>query len=144
MSRLLGIAIRPRGEDTMHLLEEVSIATETGIAGDKHSQPGKRQVTVLNSLSWQQVCTELRAELSWTTRRANLLIDDIELQKATGKKIVIGDVILEITGETDPCKQMEEAHPGLLRALVPDWRGGVTCRVVQAGRVRVGMDVRML
>jgi len=33
---------------------------------------------------------------------------------------------------------MEEAHPGLLRALAPDWRGGVTCRVLQAGAIAVG------
>ena len=31
---------------------------------------------------------------------------------------------------------MEMAHTGLEQALTPDWRGGVTCRVIQAGIIQ--------
>ena len=54
-----------------------------------------------------------------------------------GKIISIGaELKLQITGETDPCKKMEMAHTGLEQALTPDWRGGVTCRVIQAGLIQ--------
>ena len=33
---------------------------------------------------------------------------------------------------------------GLTAALAPDWRGGVTCQVIEAGAVRVGDDVLLL
>ena len=49
-----------------------------------------------------------------------------------------------ITDETDPCNRMEEQHAGLQAALGPDWRGGVTCRVVQGGEVTLGDQVRIV
>jgi len=51
---------------------------------------------------------------------------------------VIGSLVLEVTQETQPCQVMEAAHRGLRAALTPDWRGGVCCRVIQSGTIRVG------
>jgi MOSC domain-containing protein YiiM len=31
-----------------------------------------------------------------------------------------------------------------MRALYPDWRGGVTCRVLEGGRVAIGDPVAVL
>ncbi len=77
-------------------------------------------------------------------RRANLLVEAVDLPRAKGGLIAIGDVQLEITNQTVPCGRMDEAHPGLLKALHPEWRGGVTCRVLQAGDVRIGDLVEIL
>jgi MOSC domain-containing protein YiiM len=55
-----------------------------------------------------------------------------------GAKLVIGDLVLEVTQETQPCHLMDEAHFGLRAALKPDWRGGVCCRVVEGGTIRIG------
>ena len=56
---------------------------------------------------------------------------------------MIGDLVLEITGETDPCSRMDEARQGLRLALTPEWRGGVCCRVVTGGDIAVGDAVRL-
>jgi MOSC domain-containing protein YiiM len=53
-----------------------------------------------------------------------------------GARLKIGDCILEVTQETRPCQVMEAAHSGLKRALTPDWRGGVCCKVVSGGVIR--------
>ena len=49
--------------------------------------------------------------------------------------------MLEITYPTTPCKRMDEAREGLMRALYPEWRGGVTCRVLEGGCVSLGDHV---
>ena len=36
---------------------------------------------------------------------------------------------------------MDEAEPGLMAALKPDWRGGVCCRVIQGGEITRDMPV---
>lgn len=143
MAKLIGIAIRPPKVKQVKELDEVEITVETGIAGDKRSRPGKRQVTLMSLSAWQQACLELGTTLEWTTRRANLLVDDLPLIESTGNTIELGDVVLEITGETDPCKIMEQAHSGLLEALKPEWRGGVTCRVINSGHIKIGQTVTL-
>jgi MOSC domain-containing protein YiiM len=66
------------------------------------------------------------------------------LPRARGGILRIGDVKLEVTYPTQPCRRMDEAFAGLLKALHPDWRGGVTCQVLEGGRVTVGDEVEVL
>jgi len=141
MGRLAGIARRDRKRAPMQTLEHAEISTETGVALDSRGKPGKRQVTVISAGAWRQACRELQKEIPWTTRRANLLVDDFELPKAIGAVLRIGAVRLLITGEVDPCSRMDEQCPGLTSALKPDWRGGVSCTVLQGGSVAVGDEV---
>lgn len=69
-------------------------------------------------------------------------MDDLVFSSAdVGKHLQIGELRLEITGETDPCKKMEIAHIGLEAALTPDWRGGVTCRVLNDAMIHLGDEI---
>jgi MOSC domain-containing protein YiiM len=76
--------------------------------------------------------------LDWTARRANLLVSDLRLPRAKGTIIRIGAVELVVTGQTHPCARMDAVHPGLLKALGSDWRGGVTCAVNIGGDIALG------
>ena len=143
MATLIGIAVRPEKTRDINELDSVDISKTEGLTGDKRSRPGKRQVTLMSKKSWDIACGELDIILPWTTRRANLLVDDLPLKETTGQFIHCGELVLEITGETDPCKLMETAQPGLLKALMPDWRGGVTCRVLHGGSVVIGMETTL-
>ena len=129
-------------------MNEVLCANVTQLCGvekDVFGRPGKRQVTVLSKLQWQQACHSIKADLPWTTRRANLLVDDLVFSSAdVGKHLQIGELRLEITGETDPCKKMEIAHVGLEAALTPDWRGGVTCRVLNDAMIHLGDEITLV
>ena len=143
MGTLLGIATRTASRAEMITVDEASVTTESGVADDFRGRPGPRQVTVVVREAWDEACRSLDTSVPWVTRRANLLVEGVTLREATGRRLEVGDVILEITGETAPCNRMEEQCEGLREALVPDWRGGVTCRVVQEGRIRIGDPVSL-
>lgn len=128
----------------MRELDEAQVSMETGVADDFRGRPGDRQVTLISSAVWRQVCTELDRELPWTTRRANFLVDGVELPREPGAIIEVGPVRLRVTMETDPCSRMDEQCPGLREALTPDWRGGVCCRVLSGGKVARGDSVRIV
>ena len=144
MGRLSGIARRDAKRATMETLDRAEISTAAGVAGDFRGRPGKRQVTVISSRAWQAACEELGRDIPWTTRRANLLVDDMDLPQQAGGTLEIGDVRLKVTMEVDPCSRMEEQVAGLQGALSPEWRGGVACTVIAGGTVSVGDDVRLV
>jgi MOSC domain-containing protein YiiM len=102
-------------------------------------------VTVLAREDWLAACVQVQApDLPWTARRANLLVEGLVLPRARGARLAIGEVLLEVTGQTYPCSRMEEVKPGLLKALAPDWRGGLTCTVLAGGEIRLGDSVQIL
>ncbi len=144
IGRLIGIARREAVRAPMEEIASGSITVERGLEGD-HKGPKfpRRRITVLQRGAWEEALAELghadggRVVLPWTVRRANLLVEGVHLPRARGGIFRIGPVKLEITYPTQPCRRMEEAFPGLLKALSPAWRGGVTCQVVEGGVVRV-------
>lgn len=144
MAQLLGIATHAQKRAALELLDSAEVTLEKGVADDFRGKPGQRQVTVLSQEDWQAACAEAGVELPWTERRANLLIEGVALDQSAGQILKIGEVQLLITRETDPCQRMEEAHPGLFAAMAKQWRGGVCCRVVQAGHIKLGDRVELI
>mgnify|MGYP001261616413 FL=1 len=144
MSQLIGIARRSKKRAAMQELKQTLVGEAFGVEGDLRGKPGKRQVTVLSLESWRQACEAAGADLPWTTRRANLLVEGLLFdKKMVGQILSIGDVQLQITKETVPCFRMDEAHDGLQEALASHWRGGVCCRVLKGGHVQVGDTVHI-
>ncbi len=144
MGSLIGIARREKKRAPMETLDSAEISTATGVAGDSRGKPGDRQVTLLSARAWQAACAELGRDIEWTTRRSNLLIDDMDLPRAAGHIIAIGNVRLKTTIEIAPCSRMDEQVDGLTAALQPEWRGGVGCEVLDGGIVSIGDPVELI
>ena len=127
----------------MEELDAARVSVEAGIEGDKRGTLKKRQVTILAKEDWDAALAELGegVDLPWTTRRANIFVEGIDLPQQVGAHLRVGSVLFEVTDETDPCQVMEAAHPGLRNALTPDWRGGVLCRVLEAGEIKLGDEI---
>lgn len=143
--KLKGIAYRPDRGAPMIEVESTEIDQTKGVQGDFGRKAGKFTLTLLSEQAWQKACDELDVDLPWTTRRANLLISDYEfLPSDVDRQMKVGEAVVEITRETNPCDLMEAAQTGLFNALTPDWRGGVRAKVVKGGIVDVGTDVNWI
>lgn len=135
---LVSIARRARKRAPMEELRSASISPQAGVAGDFRGKPGRRQVTILFRQDWQAAIANLDPQTPWTVRRANLLVTGLANPKAPGGVLAIGAARFLITGETDPCIRMDEQLAGLQEAMKPDWRGGLTARVLTGGEIEVG------
>lgn len=146
IGNLCGIALKEKPRNDMEITTMASLTVSLGIVGDCRGSKKKRQVTILAIEQWEEACDELRVNLVWHLRRANLLVSRLRFgPDDTGKYLLIGDdVILEITGETKPCSRMDRIHESLQEALRKDWRGGVTCRVVSGGIINKDDDVALV
>lgn len=142
MGKLIGIATRVKKRAKMDTHTSSEITFERGVGNDSRGLiKGNRQVTVLAKEDWEIACNEIHSNASWTTRRANLFVQGISLHNTKGKILTIGKVQLEITGELNPCGRMDEQEKGLTNALLPNWRGGVKCKILSEGDVKVGDSV---
>jgi MOSC domain-containing protein YiiM len=145
--RLAGIARRDAPRVRMEEITHGLVSLERGLEGDhKGLKFPRRQITILSVEAWALALEDLTdlagpVPLPWTMRRANLLVEGVPLPRGKGGLVRIGPVLLEVTAQTYPCARMDQAHPGLLKALGPDWRGGVTTRVLAGGAITIGDPV---
>lgn len=146
MPNITAIATQDASKGVITTHQQIEVSVESGLKGDYRGESCPRsQVTLLSSRNWALACAEVGAELEWTERGANLLVDDIEFNDAMiGQQIQIGTVLLKISSETEPCSHMEVLQPGLQNALTRDWRGGASCMVLRDGIIKVGDNVNFL
>ena len=121
--------------------ETAVLVPEQGLEANAN-QGGKRQVTLLDVDSWEELVSEIATALDPSVRRANLLVSGVSLLESRGRILTVGESRLRINGETRPCERMEEACTGLQEVMRPKWRGGAYAEVLEGGRIRVGDAVR--
>ena len=146
MGRIAGIARHDRPLGPIEVLDSAELIEGQGIAGDfrgthKAGVEGRRGLSLIEAGDWAAAMAECGADLPWSERRANLLVEGFDLPQQPGVKLSVGEAVIEITDECDPCARMEALHPGLRAALEPDWRGGALARVLKGGRVKIGDEI---
>lgn len=149
MPKLIGIATHQKSRGEITEIQSAQLNCTTGLGDYRGCKNPKTSVTILSLASWQQACQQASdlfpLEIDWTERRANLLVDHLDLdEQAIGKRLQIGEAILQITCETDPCNRMDTLASGLKAALTPNWRGGARCQVIHAGRIGIGDEITWL
>lgn len=109
-----------------------------GLEGCAHARPGnKRQVLFASAEHLRAVDVEPGAI------RENLTIEGADVEVwPVGQRVAIGEAEFEISMRCDPCERMEALRPGLRAEL--QGRRGMLARVVRAGQVAVGDEVRLL
>jgi MOSC domain-containing protein YiiM len=145
--RIAGIARHAFAKAPIETIDRAAVTLEGGIAGDFRGgvkgKPYKRQVSLIEAGDWAAAMAEVGHDLPWEQRRANLLVEGLDLPQVAGKRLRIGDVVLEVTVETDPCERMNALADGLRAALTPDWRGGICTMVIAPGEIAVGDEIRI-
>ena len=142
IGRVIGIALRPAVGAAMRLSDQAQAVAHGALQGDIASSV-RRGITLISSRQWQQTIDELGVDLPWHTRRANVLVETDSLLHLISHTIAIGPVRVKVHNETKPCQVMDQLHPGLMHALVPQGRGGVYGEILTGGIIRVGDPVAL-
>jgi MOSC domain-containing protein YiiM len=145
VGRIEWIGRAPAARAVIETLSEAELLAGLGIQGDYHalSAPGgKRQVTLIQTEHLREVADLLRRPVTPDLCRRNLVVAGLELAPLGGRRLRAGTALLEVTGDCTPCRRMEEnLGRGGLAAM--RGRGGVTARVLEDGRIRLGDEVRV-
>jgi MOSC domain-containing protein YiiM len=135
----------------MESLDAVGVSSAEGLHADfrgglaSTKKGRRRQVSLVEAEGLGAALADAHAPFEWWNCRRNLLVAGLRLPRSAGTKVGIGaSLVLEITGECEPCERMDALKPGLRAAMMPDWRGGFTARVLEDGEIAVGDAVTIL
>ena len=96
---LQAIYLRPSSRTPVREVQRAEAEAGTGLVDD-HAGAGKRQITLLSREAWDAACAALGKTLDPGLRRANLLVSGVDLGAALGKRLTVGEVEIEVVGET--------------------------------------------
>lgn len=137
---LKAIWLKPHHKRPMTPVRSAVLVTNRGIRGNAN-QNGRRQVTVISQERWREVEQQFGRPIDPALRRANLMVSGIDLTGSRGQLLRVGSALIEIWGETRPCRLMDENLPGLQDALRADWGGGVFGVILEGAEIQVGDEV---
>ena len=140
--RLQWIGLRTARDVPMRAVAEVDVVPISGLIGDRYvGGSGKRAITLIQAEHLPAIAAlSGHAQVDPALLRRNLVIAGIPLIALRERRFRIGDVLLEGTGECDPCSRMEAAlGPGGYNAM--RGHGGLTARVIEGGCLHVGDSV---
>lgn len=155
--RLDAIYLRPdRGQPCLPQ-DQVQAIANLGLKGDRaslrpssQSNGSKRQVTLLQAEHLPVIAALTgRAKINPAVLRRNLVVSGLNLlaAKALFKDqpihLLIGDVVLEVTGPCEPCSRMEQVlGTGGYNAM--RGHGGITARILRSGVLRARDAVQVI
>ncbi len=140
MSQLEAIWIKHAHHEPMHAVQTAQIVAGEGIKGNAE-YGARRQVTIIEREVFDGLPESIRTSVKPSDRRANLMVSGVPLVETKGRVLQVGACKIRILGETTPCSRMDEACPGLMEALVPNWGGGAWGEVLSDGEIAVGDPV---
>jgi len=138
----------------MESLREAEAIAGAGLSGDRYcaaigfysprpTDPGAREVTLIEAEALDQLCQEHGLELAPTEHRRNLTTRGVRLRELLGKRFRVGEVVLEGVKDCPPCEHLESlVGKPVMRPLVES--GGVRARVVEGGMIRVGDRIELV
>lgn len=164
-SRVLAVHRSDRHTFSKPTVPEIQLAEGFGVVGDAHAgatvqhlsrvradgdQPNLRQVHLIHAELFDDLAA-VGHEVSPGALGENITTRDIALlELPVGARLTIGDAVITVTGLRNPCQQINDFQPGLLKQVLctrPDSEverlTGVMGIVSRSGTVRAGDTIEV-
>jgi MOSC domain-containing protein YiiM len=133
--RVTALFLATSSGQPMRPVDTAEALAQRGFAGDRHAarkRGGKRQLLLLEARSHAELGVPPGA------LKENVVVEGVPLESLpAGQQLRLGaTVLVELTGECEPCRKLNALRPGLMAQS--KGRRGQLARVLEGGEVRVG------
>lgn len=137
MGQVVFLQSGPKKKEPMAPARTLKVLQNLGVEGDHHARPGSsRQVLFMA----EENCDAFG--LAPGEVRENIVTRGIDLQALSpGTRVEIGQAVLEITKDCEPCVFIERLRPGLRAKM--ERRRGMLARVLKSGDIQVGDEITL-
>lgn len=140
---VVAVHVAPGRRLPVKSVEQVEAEAGKGLVGDRYHGSKHRHVTVQSAEALAAAAADLGRPVPAAGTRRNVTVSHGEIPTASGTRMRIGTVLLEVVRVAAPCRLLEDdLGPGAQAALRR--RAGSAFRVLEGGVIRLGDPVRVL
>lgn len=145
-----GLHYVPRSFLPMRNAESLNLVAGTGVEGDRYStesgfysdRPEEgRQVTLFEAETLEALARDHQVTLLPGDHRRNVTTRGVALNHLVGRRFRIGEVVLEGTRLSTPCRHIEQITGLEIFDLLIN-RSGLHARILQGGRISLGQTIQ--
>jgi len=115
---------------------------EKGVIEDKYYDKNIERSVLITSLDSYKLATDNGINVSYSALGENILIDYNPYHLRPGARILIGDLVLEISQNCTLCKSLAKVDARLPKLLKDD--RGIFAKVIISGTIRKGDNIYLL
>jgi MOSC domain-containing protein YiiM len=147
MSKVYKIGIAKNDNQKIDNVESIEVVKDKGIVGDRHFQEFNdpyNQLSLIESENIDYYNNKYKLNIPYIDFRRNIVTKGIELNDLIGKKIQIGDVLIEGIDLCRPCKHLCEKlnKDNIIKEFLR--RGGLRCRILSSSNININDEIKVL
>jgi len=146
-SQIFRIGISKNNNQKINEASEVKVVSGKGILGDRHYKDHKdykSQITLIEKENIDYYNQKYNTQIRYIDFRRNIVTEGIGLNNLIGKEVQIGEIKIFPYELCLPCKHLEQMVNG--KNIVKEFlkKGGLRCKILSSGTVKIGDEIKPL
>ena len=147
MSKVFKLGIAKENNQEIKELESIEVIENQGIVGDRHIKEFNdpyNQLTMIESENIDYYNYKYGLNIPYINFRRNIITKGIQLNETIGKKIMVGNVKVEVIDLCRPCRHLTETlnQKNILKEFIR--RGGIRCKILSSSKIYTGDKIKIL
>ena len=147
MPKVYKIGIAKINNQIIDSVESIDVIKDKGIVGDRYFQEFNdpyNQLSLIEGENIDYYNNKYKLNIPHLDFRRNIVTKGIELNDLIGKKIRIGDVLVEGVDLCRPCKHLSEKlnQNNIIKEFLR--RGGLRCRILSSSNICINDEIKIL
>tara|TARA_B100000579_G_C22572788_1_gene729712 strand:+ start:364 stop:807 length:444 start_codon:yes stop_codon:yes gene_type:complete len=147
MGKIIQIGIAKLKHDPIDIVKLIQVVEGKGVKGDRKFQENNledQQLTLIESENIDYYNKKYNSNFSYLDFRRNLITENIKLNDLIGKILLIGQIKVKGIDLCRPCKELEKklGATNYLKEFLR--RGGLRCKILTSGLIKVGDKISIL
>ena len=147
MSKVFKIGTAKNNNQEIKEVLSVEVLSNKGIVGDRHFSEYNNpynQLTLIESENIDYYNEKYDLNIPYIDFRRNIVTQGIKLNDLIGKKLLIGDVEIEVIDLCRPCRHLQEKlnQKNIIKEFLR--RGGVRCHILKSSKIIIGDYIQVI
>ena len=147
MSKVFKIGITKNNNKKINEVSVIEVLANKGIVGDRHFNEYNdpyNQLTLIESENIDYYNQKYNSNIPYVNFRRNIVTKGIKLNDLIEKKLLIGEVKIEVIDLCRPCRHLQEklAQGNIIKEFLR--RGGLRCHILSSAKINVGDTIKII
>ena len=147
MSKVFKLGIASNNNQPIKEVNSIEVLANKGIIGDRHFHDFNdpyNQLSLIESENIDEYNVTFGLNIAYIDFRRNVVTKGIRLNDLIGKKLKVGNVVLEAIDLCRPCRHLTEMlnQKNILKEFMR--KGGLRCRILSSSRINLGDKIEII